>query len=79
MTAVAAERIFDTIGADPEVVQAPTMGRVELDNKGAVGRYGPADMDIDTGGQQASQVGIYYDFKVVVKRSCDDDDPLADS
>jgi hypothetical protein len=33
-------------------------------------------MKIDTGGHQVSQTGIYYDFKVVVKRSCDDDDLL---
>jgi hypothetical protein len=79
MTAVAVERIFDTIGADPEVVQAPTMGTAQEENSGAIGRYGPADMKIDTGGHQASQTGIYHDFKVVVKRSCDDDDPLADS
>jgi hypothetical protein len=79
MTAVAAERIFDTTGADPEVVQAPTMGTAKDDNASAIGRYGPADMKIDTGGHEVSQTGIYYDFKVVVKRSCDDDDLLVDS
>lgn len=31
----------------------------------------------DTGGQQAKKQVIFHDFKVQVKRSCDDDDPDA--
>ena len=33
---------------------------------------------MDTGGHQVSRSGIYFDFKVRVKRSCDEGDPDAD-
>ena len=76
--AIAASQLFDSIGADPEVVQAATMKNTAEEHQGAVGRYGPADIQIDTGGHKAAQTGIYFDFKVLVKKSCDDDDEDAD-
>jgi hypothetical protein len=43
----------------------------------STGAYGPASSNEDTGGQQAKKEKISYDFKVQVKRSCDDDDAEA--
>ncbi len=71
-------RLFEENGADDEVVQASSMGGTAEERKGAMGRYGPADKQVDTGGHQAAEKGVYYDYKVVVKKSCDDGDPDAD-
>ena len=76
--AIATAPLFEISGADDGVVQAANMGSAAEERKGAVGRYGPADMQIDTGGQQVEQAGIYFDYRVVVKKACDDDEPDAD-
>ena len=76
--AIAMDQLFKENGADDEVVQAANMGGALGERSSAIGRYGPADTQVDTGGHQARKVGIYHDYKVVVKKSCDDDDPDAD-
>ena len=76
--AIAKDQLFMDNGADDEVVQAANMGGALGERSSAIGRYGPADTQVDTGGHQARKVGIYHDYKVVVKKSCDDDDPDAD-
>ena len=76
--AIAVGQLFEANGADDEVVQAANMGGSAEERKSAMGRYGPADEHVDTGGHQAAEKGLYYDYKVVVKKSCEDADPDAD-
>jgi hypothetical protein len=67
----ASQRLFDTTGKDDEVVNA--MARENI----GIGSYGSASAGTDATGQQAPKRGLFHDFKVQVKRSCDDDDPEA--
>lgn len=70
--AVAPRRLFEATGKDEEIVNPTATENI------SIGAYGPASENVDTKGQQVAQQGLFYDFKVQIKKSCDEDDPEAD-